>query len=64
MARKARKRRFREAREFKRGVHDDLFTDDDRTLADLHDPAEPDAPRDDRSAPTSSPAVNDAPEGS
>jgi hypothetical protein len=59
MARKGRKRRFREARDFKRGFHDDLFTEDDRTLADLHEPA-PDVQRDDRSPPTSSPAVSDA----
>jgi hypothetical protein len=60
MARKGRKRRFREARDFKRGFHDDLFTEDDRTLADLHEPAHPDVQRDDRSPPTSSPAVSDA----
>jgi hypothetical protein len=35
MARKARKRRFREARELKRGFDDGLFAEGDRTLADL-----------------------------
>ncbi len=37
MARKGRARRFREARELKQGFDDGLFTEGDRTLADVTD---------------------------
>lgn len=37
MARKGRARRFREARELKQGFDDGLFSEGDRTLADVSD---------------------------
>ena len=37
MARKGRARRFREARELKQGFDDGLFSEGDRTLADIAD---------------------------
>lgn len=37
MARKGRARRFREARELKQGFDDGLFSEGDRTLADISD---------------------------
>ncbi len=37
MARKGRARRFREARELKQGFDDGLFSEGDRTLADITD---------------------------
>lgn len=37
MARKGRARRFREARELKQGFDDGLFSEGDRTLADVTD---------------------------
>ena len=37
MARKGRARRFREARELKQGFEDGLFTEGERTLADLEE---------------------------
>jgi hypothetical protein len=37
VARKGRARRFREARELKQGFDDGLFTEGDRTLADVTD---------------------------
>ena len=37
MARKGRARRFREARELKQGFDDGLFSEGDRTLADIND---------------------------
>jgi hypothetical protein len=37
VARKGRARRFREARELKQGFDDGLFTEGDRTLADVDD---------------------------
>jgi len=39
VARKGRARRFREARELKQGFDDGLFTEGDRTLADVDDDA-------------------------
>jgi hypothetical protein len=37
VARKGRARRFREARELKQGFDDGLFSEGDRTLADVND---------------------------
>jgi hypothetical protein len=42
VARKGRARRFREARQFKRGYDDGLFTEGSGTLADLEDADEED----------------------
>ena len=42
MARKGRARRFREARELKQGFDDGLFSEGERTLADITDADEDD----------------------
>lgn len=42
MARKGRARRFREARELKQGFDDGLFSEGERTLADVVEGDEPD----------------------
>ena len=44
MARKGRARRFREARELKQGFDDGLFTEGEKTLADLEQSDEEDQP--------------------
>ena len=43
MARKGRARRFREARELKQGFDDGLFSEGERTLADVADVTDADA---------------------
>ena len=47
MARKGRARRFREARELKQGFDDGLFSEGERTLADVADVDEDEADWDD-----------------
>jgi len=44
VARKGRARRFREARELKQGFDDGLFTEGEKTLADLEQSDEEDQP--------------------
>jgi len=54
VARKGRARRFREARELKQGFDDGLFGDGERTLADVVDADDDDAPTWDDEEPTAS----------